>query len=101
MNGHKAAEHRLCMSAEEASIGHHAPKHLGTWETPNTLDEVAIAFLIIGHGFADLRDHVRSPGIVQVREARPVARRKFHAEEATTALQHSVRFTQRRRNVGY
>ena len=72
----------------------------GPREAADALDQIAIAVLVVRHGFSDARDHLVGPTLVELRKPRPVAGRELHAIEAPATLQYAVRFAERCGDVG-
>ena len=100
MDRDKAAEHRLRGGANEARLRHHRLEQGRTREAADAFDEVAVAFLVVCNGLADLRDYQRRVAVVELREAGPIAGGELHAEETPAALQHAMCFAKGRRDVG-
>src|SRR5829696_9552636 len=100
VDSHQPAEHGFGSGAGEAGLGDHCAELLRARETLDRFDEITIARFIVGYRLAEPRNDVLRPGVIQLREAGPVAAREFHAEEASAALEDAMRFLQRCRNVG-
>src|SRR4051794_40435376 len=100
MDRHQSAEHRLGCGADEACFADHPLE--GGWarKAADALDQIAIALLVTRYRLADAWDDVRRPCVVDRRESRPVARRKFHAEEASAAFDNAKRLAQGGRDIG-
>src|SRR3954454_25292696 len=99
MDSHEAAEHRFREGADESRIRNHLAEGWRSREAADAFDQIAIAVFVSRYDFADPRNDLGSPGIVQGRKAGPVAGREFHAEEAAAAVQDTLRLAERGRDV--
>lgn len=101
MYSHQAAEQWLDIGANEPGLADHAFEGRHVRKATNRLDQIAIAFLVLGQKLAEFWHKLVRIGIIDFRKSRPKRCRKLQAEEAAAALQDALCLRESLVDVGH